>query len=306
MRYLKLASAKNPNTDFIELNDFNGFLCTIFQTIGISRKLEFLEIKNRQFSVSNKPVFKKYSLTIEILTKYSEYEAFYRRLITFLDRNKKHGFRLYFKPYDGMEERYCLCDIETSQRSEKMQPVIVTLQQNSLWLGEERTETTASKIEQVNNLFAFVGDDGYYSAGFWLDEETNDYCLQFYDNISSEAVIENNGFNEIPLNFKIYGPCENPILSLYQYGDSNPIQTTQINVSISEDYYIEIIANILDNGVWYVNKLTNERRDYSERVNNEKGSPYFYIENGKYIFKVEDKGGNECKAEVIYREEYIE
>ena len=88
MRYLKLASAKNPDTDFIELNDFNGFLCTRFETLGISRKLEFLTIENRQFSVDNKPDFKKYRLTIEILTKYAEYEAKHRELIDFLARKK--------------------------------------------------------------------------------------------------------------------------------------------------------------------------------------------------------------------------
>ena len=127
MRYLKLASAKNPDNDFIELNDFNGFLCTSFQQLGISRSLEFLSIKNRQFSVNNKPAFKNYTLKIEILSKYSEYEAKYRQFNTFIDRNKKDGFRLYYRPYDGMELRYCLCDIEKLEKTEKLQPIILNL-----------------------------------------------------------------------------------------------------------------------------------------------------------------------------------
>ena len=74
MRYLKIASATNPYTDFIELNDLNGFFCTNLKTLGISRAIQFLAIENRQFATSNKPNFKKYELTVEILTNYSEYE----------------------------------------------------------------------------------------------------------------------------------------------------------------------------------------------------------------------------------------
>ena len=162
MRYLKLASAKNPFTDFIELNDFNGFLCTSFQSVGISRKLEFLAIKNRQFAVSNDVDFKKYSLVIEILSKYSEYEAKHRELITFLDRNKKSGFRLYYRPYNGMDLRYCLCSIENSARTEKRQPVTLILVQNSLWLGEQKISKTAQGIKDSGNLFAFFDDGNCY------------------------------------------------------------------------------------------------------------------------------------------------
>ena len=123
MRYLKITSATNPDNDFVLLNggyfdkngqkntsflSFTGFLCTQFQTLGISRELEFLTIENRNINVKNKPNFKKYSLTIEILSKYAEYEAKYQELITFLDRNKKNGFRLYYRPYDGIETRYSL------------------------------------------------------------------------------------------------------------------------------------------------------------------------------------------------------
>lgn len=310
MRYLKLSSAKNPDNDFIELNDFNGFLCTSFQSIGISRKLEFLSAKNRQFTIENKPEFKKYSLTIEILSKYSEYEQKHRELITFLDRNKKDGFRLYFIPYDRMETRYCLCDIVSSARAEKMQPVLLTLSQSSLWLSEEKVSTTSQVIEEKENLFAFaerdINGENYYSASFDLDEETNDYCIEFFNNILSEAIIVNNSYNEIPLNVKIKGPCVNPTLSLFRKGENTPIRQVQVFANIDNGYYIEINSGINKNGVWYVNSNNNEKIDYSELVNNELGSPYIYIENGEYFIKITDDGNNICVVDIVYQEEYSE
>jgi hypothetical protein len=289
------------------MNDFQGFLCTNFQSLGISRKLEFLSIKNRQFVVDNKPNFKKYSLTIEILSKYSEYEAKYRQLISFLDRNKKDGFRLYFKPYENMEERYCLCDIETSVRADKRQPVVLTVTQGSLWFGNEKIERTAQEVKEKEGLFGFLeSDDGYYSASFAFDDKTNDYNIEFYSNVSTEAKIINNGYNEIPLNIKIYGHCVNPVVFLFRVGEENPIKKVQVIADIDDEYYLEIKSSIRENGVWYVKKNTGEKIDYSELVNNEMGSPYFYIDNGEYIVRVVDVGNNVCTADISYAEEYSE
>lgn len=307
MRYLKLASAKNPDNDFIELNDFNGFLCTSFQSLGINRKLEFLAIKNRQFVVDNKPSFNKYNLTIEIMSKYSEYEVLYRKLITFLDKNKKSGFRLYYRPYENDERgiMYCLCDIETFTKTEKRQPIVLSLSQNSLWLRKENKSSTEFIETQKENLFEFKDDgDGYYSVSFSLDQETNSYCVEFYSNASTEAIIVNNGFNEIPLNIRIYGHCVNPIVSLFRKGEDKPIRETKIVATISNGYYVEINSEILKNGVYYVNNNTNEKIDYSEVVDNELGSPYFYIENGEYLIKVVDGDNNICNADIFYQEEY--
>lgn len=309
MRYLKLASAKKPDTDFIELNDLNGFFCTSFQSLGISRKLEFLAIKNRQFAVDNKTNFKKYSLVVQILSKYSEYEAKYRELILFLDRNKKDGFRLYFRPYERMELRYCLCDIETSVKSEKMQPVVLTLSQNSLWFGEQKKSTT-SQNEQQGNLFVFDEDENinkYYSASFSLDEYIdNYYCVAFYGGIESRATIVNNSYNEIPLNIKIYGNCVNPVVSLFRKNENEPIRQLKVFANIDNGYYLEINANIKENGVWYVNSSNGNKVDYSELVDNQLGSPYIYIGNGEYYIKVADDGNNVCVTDVFIQEEYSE
>ena len=307
MRYLKITSDKNPDNDFIELNDFNGFLCTRFQTLGISRKLEFLPINNRQFAADNKIDFKKYSLTIEILTKYSEYEAKYRELITFLDRNKKSGFRLYYRPYDSMELRYCLCDIESFEKTQKLQPVLLTLVQNSLWLGDTQRATT-SQIEQEGNLFVFDEDEDisdYYAASFSLDDNIlNYYCVSFYNGAETRATIINNSYNEIPLNVIIYGACVNPTVSLFKKGEETAIKELQVLAVVNEGYHIEINANILGNGVWLVNSATGQKTDYSELVNNELGSPYFYIDNGEYYIKIVDENQNVCYCDIFWQEEY--
>lgn len=306
-RYLKIASAKNPTNDFIELNDFKGFLCTGFQSLGISRKFDFLTIKNRQFVVDNKPSFKKYSLTIEILTKYSEYEQKYRELITFLDRNKKCGFRLYFKPYEGMEERYCLCSIESSSKIEKMQPVQIVLVQESMWFGAEKKAAFSNKIAYNENLFSFSAKkkNGYHSASFGLDENIeNYYCVSFFNNVSTEALITNNSYNEIPLKIKVYGPCNTPIISLFKKGESVPVKSATFYVNLQENTYLEINSKVFENSVKYVNHRGVEF-DYSNSVSAE-SSPYFYVDNGEYVITISSSIEDAFEADIIYQEEYSE
>lgn len=342
MRFLKLASNKNPDNDYILLNggyfdkdgnkvagfsNFESFLCTSFQSLGISRKLEFLAIKNRQFTVENKPDFKKYSLTIEILSKYSEYEGKYNELITFIDKNKKDGFRLYYRPYGNDKDRirYCLCDVESFTKSEKLQPVVLILSQNSLWLGKiEKRTTVYIPEEEKSNLFAFKknediydlidknGEDVesnrryYYSSSFSLDEDINNYyCMSFYSNVETQADIKNNSYNEIPLNIRIKGACVNPVVSLFRKGENTPFRQLEINKIVDSGQYIEIISNIGENGVWLVNQ-NGERTPYNEFVNNEYGSPYFYIDNGEYMLKVMDDANNTCETEILYQEEFSE
>lgn len=320
MRYLKITSATNPDSDYVLLNggyfnpdgqqniffsDFEGFLCTQFQTLGISRELEFLTIENRNINVKNKPDFKKYSLTVEILTKYAEYEAKYQELITFLDRNKYNGFRLYYRPYNGMETRYCLCDIETSSKLEKLQPVTLTLTQNSLWLGDYRNARSSQTQDASGNVFAFKKNGDYYSAAFALDSDVNGYyCIRFYSGIETVARIVNNCYNEIPLTIRIYGACKNPVVSFFRKNEDIPFKQIQVFADISEDYYIEINSNILENGVWCVNSKTGHKLDYTDLLNYSYGSPYVYIDNGEYTARVTDAANNKCVIDIFWQEEY--
>lgn len=307
MRRIKIASAKNPDIDFIELNDFNGFLCTQFQTLGISRKVDFLTIKNRNIPVDNKPVFKKYSLVIEILTEYSKYETKYYQLISFLDRNKQDGIRLYYKPYDDREERYCMCSIESTTKTEKRQPVVLNLTQNSLWLGIQKEAHSSQQKESGGNLFVFDNDNGYYSASFSLDEDmANYYCIAFYSGLNQEASINIDGYNEVPLRILVFGKCINPEILLYKKGKEEPIKKFQVYEVIDEGFYLEINSNLLENGVWEVNESTGEKRDLTEVVDYANGSPYFYLDNGVYHIVAKDIGGNECVTRVYWREEYSE
>jgi hypothetical protein len=322
MRFLKLASAKNPENDFILLNggyydkdlnivedfkEFNGLLCTSFQTLGLNRKLEFLETKNRQLTVDNKSMFKELKLSIEILSKYSEYEDKYRELMHFIGINKNIGFRLYYLPdnIDKENIRYCLCDVKSVEKTDKLQPIILTLTQNSLWIGKEIKKTTSFNYEEEENLFVFKNDGGYYSVGFFEDEDIKDYySVAFYSNIETSAVIENESNNEVPLTIRIYGKCENPVVKLFVYGERSPIKTTEITASIGEGFYLELNANIDGCGVWYVNNKTGEKEKYDDVINNNAGSPYFFIKNGKYILTVQDDNANTCISDIFYNEEY--
>lgn len=319
MRYLKIASAKNPDTDFIELNDLNGFFCTQFTTLGISRKVDFLTIQNRNIPVDNKPVFKRYRLVIEILTLYSEYENKYYELMNFLDRNKKDGIRLYHKPYHTMaasvymdsdtpDGRYCLCSILTTSKTEKRQPIVLDLTQNSLWIGKQQTAESTQKMNEEGNLFEFSNDGyDYYSASFSVDKNIPDYyCIAFYNGISTQAEIDIKCYNEVPITIVVSGECENPEILLFRKNENLPIKRFQVLEKIDKGHYLEINSGILESGVWEVNKTTGARRDLTELVNYALGSPYFYLGYGEYYVQVSDSGGNDCVTNVYWREEYSE
>lgn len=319
MRYLKIASDENPETDSIELNDFNGFLCTSLQTLGLARKHELLTIHNRQFSVDNKPDFKRYRLVIEILTRYDEYEAKYRELISFFDRNKTAGFRLYYRSYNNEDLKYCLCEIENLEKIEKRQPISITLIQTSLWLGELKygipIDEDEDEASEPLNLFAYkqyYPISGYYSANFSVDDEIQGYyALRFENPKMTKLSITNNGYNKIPLIIYLSIHGVNPVISLFKNGDEIPFKRTQILVDFlhwSAPYAIEINSTIENAGVRLVNRNTGEvLADYSELVNNEFGSPYFYIEHGDYIITVTtDIADTPMTMEVQYQEEFYE
>ena len=309
MRYLKIASAKNPNTDFIELNDFYGFLCTQFQTLGINRQLEFLAIDNRQFETINKTNFREYVLTIEILTNYSKYDEKYKNLLNFFDRNKKYGLQLYFKPSAESDLRYCLCSLKSTEKTNKMQPITVTLVQTSLWLGDVQKITT-SYTEESGNIFEFKNDDdieNYYCVSFSEDENiSNYYCVLFARDIATKAIIKNNSYNSIPLIVRIKGTCISPVITITKQGETQPIKTVKIFATVNEGYYLEINSNIMGNGIWLVNEETEQRVDYTELVDNSFGSPYIFVDNGEYLISVADAGNNECITDIFYQEEYSE
>ena len=209
-----------------------------------------------------------------------------------------------------MEERYCLCDIESSEKADKMQPVILTLAQNSLWFGKENKQSTSQVEQEENNLFVFDEDEDindYCSASFNLDENiSNYYCVSFYNGIETKANIVNNGYNEIPLNIRIYGKCVNPLISLFRKNSDTPIRQFRILATINNGYYVEINSRILENGIWYVNQENGNKIDYSELIDNELGSPYFYIDNGEYYITVSDSGNNICYCNIFWQEEYSE
>lgn len=320
MRFLKLTSDKNPDNDFILLNGgyfdkygnknkgfykLQGFLCTSFQTLGMARRLDMLAVGNRQFSVDNKIDFKKYVLTIEILENYNLYENKYRELVDFLDRNKKTGFRLYYRASDKI--RYCLCDIMSVVKTERMQAISLTLSQNSLWIGEDKKATTTAIAGNENdNIFAFESEgDEYYSAKFYEDKDiANYYSISFYNTGSITSSFANDCWNEIPLTIRIYGKCVNPYIGLYRKGETKPIRQLEIKETINANQYIEINSNINKNGVCLVDALTGKKEDYSNKIANEYGSPYWYIDNGEYYIEASDDNNNVFECVVLYNEEY--
>lgn len=310
MRKIRIASAINPDTDFIDLNDFVGFFCTQFQTLGINRKIDFLTIKNRNIPVDNKTVFNKYSLTIEIFSKYTEYETKYYELLTFLDRNKINGLRLYHNPYGDARkdaERYCLCSIESTSKTEKRQPIVLNLAQNSLWLGKPSVASSVQTSDVQGNLFVFDNDNGYYSASFSLDANIDDYyCVAFFGGAEQQAEITIKCYNEVPLNIIVKGHCLNPQITLYRRDESEPLKRFQLFADIDKGYYLEINSGILENGVWVVSEATGVKLDMTESVNYANGSPYFYLDNGAYYINTSDDGGNECATKVTWQEEYSE
>lgn len=298
--------------DVVSLTNFNGLLCTSFSALGVSRQLDFLTIQNRNVTVVNKPQFKSYNLTIEILANYNGWDRIYRDFVNFLDRNKTKGFRLYYKPNEtpDSELRYCVCSIEQSAKVEKTRPITLVVVQNSLWIGALKVENIAPQYSAQDNMFAFAEDtdvSGYFAAAFLEDADISDYyCIQLFKGALSIGTVKNNSYNDVPLTIRIYGACVNPTVMIYKHGEDAPLRQIRVFANVASGYYIEIEAGVLQNGVWYVSNATGEKVDYGELVDHSLGSPYVFLENGEYDIRVQDNGNNDVNAQIYLREEYSE
>ena len=298
--------------DVVSLTNFGGLLCTSFSALGVSRRLDFLPVQNKNVTVVNKPQFKSYNLTIEILANYSEWDRIYREFVNFLDRNKTKGFRLYYKPNEtpDSELRYCVCSIQQSAKIEKMKPITITVYQNSLWIGALKVENVAPQYSAQDNLFAFAEDpdvSGYFAAAFAEDPDISGYyCIPLFKGALSVGTITNNSYNDVPLTIRIYGACVNPVVLIYKHGEDTPFRQIRIFANVADGYYIEIEAGVLQNGVWYVSSNTGEKVDYGVFVDHSLGSPYVFIGNGEYDIRVQDNGNNDVNARIYFCEEYSE
>lgn len=308
MRKIKLTSVKNPEYDVIELNDFSGLLCTKFQSLGVSRTLEFLQIKNRNLAVKNTPNFRSYSLTIEILSPYSLYEKAYYDFLKFIDRNKKDGIRLYYQAYDNVPEKYCFCEIQQTDKTEKRQPIVLTLVQSSFWFGKAEARKTSQGVEKITNPFEFSKIEGmdYYAASFALDEDssTNDfYAISFSNPVSQYADVTISGYNEVPIEFVISGKSINPIITIYE--DGKIIRQVQINIVVDEGQKLQITAGIVNYGVWLIDS-DGKCYDVSNNINHSLGSPYVFLDHGTYSVTVQGEGDGASSTIISWQEEYSE
>lgn len=299
MRYIKLASNTNPFTDFIELNNLNGLFCTSVQNFGMKRNLSFFEIKNRRQAVGNEPSFKRYSLRIDILTSYGQYESEYQRLADFLDRNKRGGVRFYYQAEPSKKLVYTICDIEEFVKTDKRLPINLILQQNSLWLSEVQQVTTSAQ-EQVGNLFSFTKKNGLDCVAFRADG--GPYSITFVNDIRTKATITNRSYENIPLVIQIRGLCINPVVTISK--DGVPIKTIKVLRTISLKEYVEINSNVFDSHVAMVNTETGEKSDLSSYVDYSYGSPFAFLGNGSYEISTTDDGKNRCETTILWQEEY--
>lgn len=320
MREVKITSELNPTTDFLNLTDFSGFFCTSIQGLGATRETANLSVKTRSLVTENKPTFRIFSLGVNILTPYSQYEAAVKQLFDFLDRNKENGFRLYVNdnPSVYAKQRYVMCSLDSVNRNDKRQIVELRLAQHSFWLAEATTASGVAKVDiSTGNWYEYANRgteaEPYYAYSY-KPFTTADYKIMNYYSTSyfnsgaqiGDAIdleIENGSYNKVPLIVKVYGECTNPVILLYENEGSVATRMVSVDVNIPADSWLEINSTIEGNGVYLC--TVNTKDDIFHNIDLANGSPYMYVGNGKHRLHVIAMSNGSFSANAVFQEEYI-
>ena len=320
MREVKITSELNPTTDFLNLTDFNGFFCTSIQGLGATRETANLSVKTRSLVIENKPTFRIFSLGVNILTPYSQYEAAVKQLFDFLDRNKENGFRLYVNdnPSVYTKQRYVMCSLDSVNRNDKRQIVELKLAQHSYWLAEA---TTVPGVANVNisegNWYEYANrgteTEAYYAYSYSPFTTADNNITNYYSTSyfisgaqTGEAInldIENGSYNKVPLNVKVYGACTNPTIMLYENEGSVATRIVSVDVNIPAGSWLEINSTIEGNGVYLCTDGT--KSDIFHSIDLTNGSPYMYVGHGKHRLQVSAASNGSFSAHAVFQEEYI-
>ena len=291
------------------LNDFNKYLLTLPQGLGFEFKNTFLNVGNQRVLVEKEYQFKEINGTIEVCgNTRNDWEKNYNELKNFIVKNKKSGFRLYYKTTEDAE-KYIICNIKLLTKTEKTTYCIlvpIVLEPRSLW--EKDYTVVSEKVGDLEesedeNLVAFLQrEDGSYNYGFLYEEETDDYNATYVSGLFGQIELVNDGDEEIPLKVILNSACETPIITLKNIKNETE-QSARIFTTLIDGDVLTLNSNPENLSIIVVRK-TGVVEDVTTNIDMSMKT-FLTLPVGNYTLEITDSNGNYVSGVVEISKRYL-
>ena len=197
---------------------------------GLGNKFanSYIENEKDKFRTNFKPSFDNIQFNIYFNTDSSSGYANYHRLTNFLMRTKNEVIILEYD--DGIQVKVCRCFLSSLSKTEK-QPdgtfkETLILERNTYWYKEENLVFEFKTITEDEHL------------GFPLE-----FPIQFSGMaVINRAEINNEFFEQVPVNILIKGPITNAVQLVMQDTEYNEVARIKLNTTIGSNEILEINA----------------------------------------------------------------
>lgn len=152
----------------------------------------------------------------------------------------------------------------------------------------------------------YYGNQDNHVVGFLEDEIGSgvyQYDVAFVSAASIYNNIKNDGDTEIPLKIRVYGPCTNPVITLFDKSN-NVVQSSKVVGDIPATAYLEINSDAEDTGVWAVNKSTGVRTNMMSSID-QTTNVFITLPIGEYVISAVDANNDPVPTTVFFANEYV-
>ena len=296
----------------ISLNDFNKYLLTLPEGLGVEYKNTFITIGTQRIKVSQERDYKSFSGTIEVCgNTRDDWEKNYNSLRDFVAKNLKSGIKLYYKNRAD-DERYILCDIKLMTKTEKSSYCIlvpVAFEPRSIWKKDVEVNTNISAMAIEKNTVAFLKDENFsvndqfrFNYGFLYDENLNQHDIRYMSSETGSAQLINNADAETPVKLTIYGACINPYIQLIN-SNGEEEQACRIYATLSEGDKIILNSDPADLSIIVVR--ANGMTDVITNNIDTSLTTFLTLPIGSYTVKIREENNNLVNGNIKYSLQFI-
>lgn len=296
----------------IDLTDFDKYLLTLPNGLGLAYKNSYITLGSQRIRVKQERQYENFTGTIEVCGRTrDEWEKNYDYLRDFIASNLKSGIKLYYSNREN-QERYLPCDIKLLSKTEKSSYCIlvgVQFEPKGLWKNDVEVATRTTTMEIGRNAIAFMRDSNFdvsdefgYNYGFIYDEGTDQHCIYYMSGEVSSATLINNADSETPLSITIYGECVNPFIVL-EDTNGNEIQACQVYVTLYQGDKITLNSDPANLGITLV-RSTGNTSNITTSVDTSLNS-FLTLPVGTYRLRITEENTRKINGNIKYSLQYI-